>query len=65
MEASLDVRAARLLQAWADALEELHVEARRAASGDADGAAGIALLHVLEERAHEAFAAYREVVLRR
>ena len=63
MESSVDLHVARLRDAWLHAVDELHAEAERIRSADVDAANVIALLHVLEERAHTAFDRYRSVIL--
>lgn len=65
MEASIELRAARMRDLWLQAVEELHAEAARIRSGDVDADQVIALLHVLEERAHDAFVTYRDLLLGR
>ncbi|TAL19092.1 MAG: hypothetical protein EPN99_10685 [Frankiales bacterium] len=65
MEASIELHAARLRDRWLQAVDELHTEAQRIRTADVDAAEVIALLHVLEERAHDAFAHYRDAVLGR
>ena len=65
MEAPIEMRADRLRDAWLAAVDELHAEAQRIRTADADAAQVIALLAVLEERAHSAFARYRDVLLGR
>ena len=65
MEASIELRAARMRDLWLQAVEELHAEAERIRSGDVDADQVIALLHVLEERAHDAFVTYRDLLLGR
>lgn len=65
VEASVELRTARLRDAWLDAVDELHEEVQRLRAGDVDAAQVIALLHVLEERAHVAFEHYRDVLLGR
>lgn len=63
MEASLGVRAAQLRDAWVHAVQELHDQAQRVQAGDSDPAQVVGLLHVLDERAREAFARYRQLLL--
>lgn len=63
MEVSLAARAAQLRDAWVQAVQELHDEAQRVQAGDSDPAQRVALLHVLQERAQQAFARYRELLL--
>ena len=65
VETSIELRTARLRDAWLHAVEELHAEAQRIRAADVDAAQVIGLLHVLEERAHDAFGHYREVLLGR
>lgn len=65
VEASIELRAARLRDLWLHAVDELHAEAQRIRAADVDAAQVIALLHVLEERAHDAFAHYRDALLGR
>lgn len=65
VEASIEPRAAQLRDLWLRAMDELHAEAQRIRSADVDAEQVVALLHVLEERAHEAFARYRDALLGR
>lgn len=63
MDAVLAGEVVQRLHAWRSAVEELAAAADRAAL-DADLAAReIALLHVLSERAAQAFASYEALVL--
>lgn len=64
VDTSTELHAARLRDEWVQAVDELHAETQRIRSGDVDAAQVIALLHVLEERAHEAFTGYRAALLR-
>lgn len=53
------------LEEWVRALEELSAEVQaQVQRGGQDPAARIALLHILEDRAHSAFLAYQDLVLR-
>lgn len=65
MEAPLELQAAWLRDAWLEAIEELHAEAQRIRSAEVEAEVLIGLLHVLELRAHDAFARYRDVLLGR
>lgn len=65
VETSIELRVARLRDAWLQSVDELHAEAQRIRAGDIDPAQVIALLHVMEERAHVAFVHYRDVLLGR
>lgn len=65
MEASIELRAAQLRDLWLQAVDELHAEAQRVRAADVDAAQVVALLHVLDARAHEAFAHYRDALLGR
>lgn len=60
-----DIGKTRRLSTWLDALDELHAEARRLADAPGDPTTSIAVLHALEQRAHEAFAEYCAYVLDR
>lgn len=64
MSTAQDIGAARRLQTWMAALDALHGEARRlGAAGVQTADEAIAVLHVLEDRAHRAFEDYRAYVL--
>lgn len=65
MEAPVELSTARLRDVWLDAVDELYAEVQRLRVGDVDAAQVVALLHVLEERAHAAFERYRDVLLGR
>jgi hypothetical protein len=58
-----DPQVSGLLELWWKALEELHLEAARVHSGDGDPRQSVALLHVLEQRAHTAFVRLRDSLL--
>jgi hypothetical protein len=62
----LDIGRSRRLLAWLEALDELHAEAHRGVDPTSTaGPSSIAVLHALEDRAHQAFTEYREYVLQR
>ena len=65
VDASIEMRAAQLRDLWLQAVDELHAEAQRIRAADVDAAQVVALLHVLDGRAHDAFARYRDALLGR